>query len=90
MAYFSILASDSVPSDTNSDIDSDPWSAMDALTSLHIPIKSSFMIQEKIGDARKTLFEVPAKRKGQNPILFERSVSESIACESSEGGSESS
>jgi len=87
LAYISAFAS--IPSDTSTDIDSDPWSAMDALTSLHIPIKSSFMIQEKIGDARKTLFEVPAKRKGQNPILFERIESEPITCESSGAGSES-
>jgi len=34
LAYFSAFASDSVPLDTNTDVDSDPWSAMNALTSL--------------------------------------------------------
>ena len=31
LAYFSVLASDSVPSDTSTDVDDDPWSAIDAL-----------------------------------------------------------
>jgi len=34
LAYFSIFASNSVSSDTNTDIDDDPWSVIDALTSL--------------------------------------------------------
>jgi len=34
LAYFSVFASDSVPSDTSTDVDNDPWSAIDALTSL--------------------------------------------------------
>ena len=89
MAYFSALASDSVPSDTSIDIDIDPWSAMNVLTSLRAPIKSSLMVHEKIGDAHNALCEVPAKGKGQKPILFERIESEPITCESSGGGSES-
>ena len=47
------------------------------------------MVYEKIGDAHKTLFEVPTKRKVQKPILFERIESEPIACENLVGGSES-
>ena len=35
LAYFSAFACDSVPSDTSTDVDVDPWSALDALTSLH-------------------------------------------------------
>jgi len=38
LAYFSMLASDSVPSDTSIDVDSDHVSAVHALTSLHTPI----------------------------------------------------
>jgi len=57
---------------------------------LHAPIKSSLMVREKIGDARKAFFEVPAKRKGQKPILFRKIESELIAFESSGGGFESS
>ena len=38
---FSVFASDSVLSDTSTDVDDDPWSAIDALTSLHVPIRSS-------------------------------------------------
>jgi len=48
------------------------------------------MVREKIGDARKAFFEVPAKRKGQKPILFRKIESELIAFESSGGGFESS
>ena len=70
LAYFSVFASDSVLSDTSTDGDSDPWSAMHALTSLHAPMKSSLMVREKIGDACKALFEVPTKWEGQKPILF--------------------
>jgi len=72
LAYFSAFTSDSVPLDTNTNVDSGPWSAMNALTSLRALIKSSFMGREKIGDAYNALFEVPAKREGQKPILFER------------------
>ena len=89
LAYFSAFASDSVPSDTSINVDSNPWLAMDALTSLHAPIKSTLMVCEKIGDARKALFEEPAKRKGQQPTLFGRIESEPITCESLGGGSES-
>ena len=34
-AYFSVFASDLVPSDNSTELDNDPWSVMDALTSLH-------------------------------------------------------
>ena len=47
------------------------------------------MVHEKISDARKALFEVLVKWKGQKPILFERIESEPIAYESSGGGSKS-
>jgi len=30
LTYFSVLASDSVPSDTSTEVNNDPWSAMDA------------------------------------------------------------
>jgi len=46
MTYFSALASDSVPSDTSIDVHSNHVSAIYALTSLHIPIRSSFMVHE--------------------------------------------
>ena len=38
LAYSSVFASDSVPSDTSTEVDDDLWSAMDALTSLHVPV----------------------------------------------------
>ena len=34
LAYFFAFASDSVPLDTSTDVDNDPWSIMNALTSL--------------------------------------------------------
>ena len=60
LGYFSTFASDSVPLDTSTDIDNDPWLVMDALISLRAPIKSFLMVRKKIRDARKALFEVPA------------------------------
>jgi len=90
LAYFFAFASDSVPSDTSTDVDSDPWSTMNALTSLHTPTKSALLVCEKIGRTHDTLFEVPARRKGQKPILFGRIEIDLVACESSGGDYESS
>jgi len=90
LTYFSMFASDSVPSDTSTDVDDDPWSAIDALTSLHVPVKSSLMVYQDVGDAQESLFMVPARRKGQRPILFGRDESKSMTCESSESDDESS
>ena len=82
LAYIHALASYSVPSDTNTDVDSDLVLAIDALTSLHVPIRSSFMTQERVNDAYGAFFEVPAKRKGQKPILFGRIESKLMDYES--------
>ena len=46
-AYFFAFASDSAPSDTSTNVDSDPWSAMNVLTLLRAPIKSSLMVRER-------------------------------------------
>ena len=89
LAYFSAFASNFVPSDTSTDIESDPWSEMDALTSLRALIKSSLRVPEKIRDAHKALFKVSAKQEGQKPILFGWIETQPVACESSEGNSES-
>ena len=51
LAYFSVFASDSVPSDTSTEVDNDPWSVMDVLTSLHVPMKSSLKTYQDVGDA---------------------------------------
>jgi len=83
LANFFMFDSDSVLIDTSTDVDSDSWSAIDALILLHVPIKSSLMVCEKISDARKAFFEVPAKRKDQKLILFGRIESELITFESS-------
>ena len=76
LAYFSVFASDSVPSDTSTEVDDDLWSAMDALTLLHVPVKSSFETHQDAGDAQESIFMVPARRKGQKPILFGQIKSE--------------
>lgn len=73
LAYLSIVASEFVPSDTSTDIGSDPMAAMHALTSLHVPLKSFFMVNEKTNDAIKVFFEVPAShRLGANLIWKDR------------------
>ena len=40
--------------------------------------KASFIAREKTSDAQGVFFEVPVKRKGQNPILFGRIESELV------------
>ena len=89
LAYFSAFASDSMSSDTSTDIGSDSWLAMNALTSLHALTKSSLLIGEKIGDAYNAFFEVPTRQKGQKSILFGRIDTELVVCESFGGNSES-
>ena len=76
LAYLSVLASNFVPSDTSTDIDSDFLSTIDALTSLQKPVRSSFIVHEKINDAQRAFFEVSTKHKGQKLILFGRLESE--------------
>ena len=80
--------SESIPSDTSTDMGEDVWSAMDALTSLHVPIKSSFGTYHDDGDAQGSSFMVPARQKGQRPILFGRIMSEPTPHEESEGEEE--
>ena len=53
MASFSVFASDSVPSDTSTKVDDDLWSAIDALTSLYVPVKSSFETYQDAGDVQE-------------------------------------
>jgi len=89
LACFSVFVSDSVPLDTSTDIGSDPRSSMNALTSLRAPSKSSLLVCEKIRSAHNAFFEVPARQKGQKPILFRQIEIGPVACESSEGSSES-
>jgi len=88
LAYFSVFASDSVPSDTSTDVDDDPRLAIDALTSLHVPMRSSLMVYQDVSDAQGTLLMVPARRKGQNQILFGRVESKSMTREDSESDDE--
>ena len=84
-----MFASDFVPSDTSTDVDDDHWSAIDALTSLHVPVRSSLTAYQGVSDAQELLFMVPAKRKGQRPIPFGRVESKSITREDSESEDES-
>jgi len=64
LAYFSVFASDFVPSDTSTDVGDKPWSVIDVLTSLHVPVRSSLMIYQGVSGAQESLFKVPARRKG--------------------------
>jgi len=89
LAYFSVSASDSVSSDTSTDMDDDPWSAIEALTLLHVPVRSSLTMCQDVSDAQESLFMVPAKRESQRPILFGRVESKSLIRESSESDNES-
>ena len=84
LVFFSVFAFNSVPSDTCTEVDNDPWSAMDALTSLHVPMKSSLKTCQDVGDAQESVFMVPARRKGQKSILFGRIKSELMSREDSE------
>ena len=52
LAYFSMFASDSVPSDTSTGVDDNPWSAIDALTSLHVSVRSSLTVIQSVSDAQ--------------------------------------
>jgi len=89
LAYFSAFASDSAPSDTSTKVDNDPWLAMDALTSLHVPMKSSLKMYQDVGDAQESVFMFPARRKDKKLILFERIKSELMSREDSESENES-
>jgi len=84
LAYFFLFTFDSVPLDTSTDVGDDPWSAIAALTLLHVPMRSSLTAYQSVSDAQGSLFKVPARRNGQRPILFGRVESESITCEDSE------
>ena len=75
-------------SDTSTDIGDDPWSAIDALTSLHVPVRSSLTVYQGVSDTQESLFKVSARCKGQRPILFRRVKSKLITREDSESKNE--
>ena len=52
LAYLSMFASDFVPSDTSTNVGDDPWSAIDALTSLHVPVRSSLTVYQGVSDTQ--------------------------------------
>ena len=61
-----MFTSDSVPSDISTEVDNDPWSAMDVLISLHVPMKSSLKTYQDVGDAQESVFMVLARRRAKN------------------------
>jgi len=63
LAYFSVFASDSVPSDTSTGVGDNPWSIIDVLTSLHVPVRSSLTGYQGVSDAQESLFKVPTRHK---------------------------
>ena len=62
---------------------------MDALTALHVPVKSSFGTYQDNGNTQESIFMIPARRKGQKPILFGRMTTEPTPREESESEEES-
>jgi len=85
LSYFSALPSNSVSSDTSTDVDTDLVSAIHAMTSLYAPIRSSFMVHERASDAHGAFFKLPAKYEGQKLILIGRVKSEPITREKFRG-----
>jgi len=53
-------------------------------------MKSSLKTYKDVGDVQESLFMVPARRKGQEPILFGRIKSELMSRKNSESENESS
>jgi len=88
LAYPSVFASDFVPLDTSTNVGDDSWSAIDALTSLHVLVRSSLTAHQGVSDAQRSLFKVLARHKGLRPILFRRVESKSITHEDSESENE--
>ena len=84
-----MFVSNSVPSDTSTDVDEDLWSAIGALTSLHAPARSSLTTYQDVSDAQESLFMVSTKRKGQKLILFGRIKPELMPRKDSESENES-
>ena len=66
LAYLSRFASDSVPSDTSTDVGDDPWSAIDALTSLHVPVRSYLMANQGVSDVQESLVKVQQDAKAKD------------------------
>jgi len=77
-----------MPSDTSTELGDGPWSAIDALTSLHAPVRSSLMAYQSVSKAQGSFFEVLARCKGQKLILFGRVKSKPMTCEDSESETE--
>ena len=67
-----MFASDSVPSDTSTEVDNDSWSAMDALTSLHVPMKSSLKTYQDVGDGKNQYSWSQQDAKAKNQFFSER------------------
>jgi len=64
LAYFSVFASDFMPSYTSTDLGDDPWSKINALTSLHAPVRSSLTTYLSVSETQGSFFEVSARCKG--------------------------
>jgi len=73
-----MFASDSVPSDTSTDIDDDPWSAIDALTLLQAPMKSSLMVREILAMCKNLSLRSQRNIKVKNQSFFGRIEPEQV------------
>jgi len=60
-------------SDTITDVDDDPWSAIDALILLHVPVRSSLTTYQGVSDAQVSLFMVQQDTKAKDQSFLEES-----------------
>ena len=74
LAYFSVFASDSVPSDTSTDVDDDPRSAIDILTSLHALVRSSLIAYQSVSDVQGPSLSSQQDAKIKNWSFLEESI----------------
>ena len=51
LVYFSVFASNFVPSDTSIVVHDDPWLTIDVLSSLYAPVRSSLTVYQSVSDA---------------------------------------
>ena len=76
LPYFSVLAFDSVLSDTSFNVNSGTVSTMHSLPSLHAPMRSSFMTYERASDAHRPFSKCqPNRRVKSQSYLGESSLS---------------
>lgn len=69
IAYMPVVASNSLPSYTNTEVDR--LFELETLITFHLPIQSSLISHSEIVVDKNAIFEVPARQSNQRPIVFE-------------------